>query len=120
MGMSLVGALHMADEIVVAAVAARKGACPTQAGGFSGAAPLTGGGCGSRADQVRAVGPEKEMMGVMTLSEALDRADEMDVDVVMINPKADPPVVRLVDFSKFRYEQARAVKEASKKQRENR
>lgn len=74
----------------------------------------------SRADQVRAVGPEKEMMGVMTLSEALDRADEMDVDVVMINPKADPPVVRLVDFSKFRYEQARAVKEASKKQRENR
>ena len=88
--------------------------------GLSGAAPVTRGCCGCRADQVRAVGPEKEMMGVMTLLEALDRADELDVDVVMINPKADPPVVRLVDFSKFRYEQARAVKEASKKQREAR
>ena len=79
---------------------------------------MGGGVC--RGAQVRGGGPENEMMCVMTLVEALDKADEMDVDVVMINPKADPPVVRLVDFSKFRYEQARAVKEASKKQREAR
>ena len=73
-----------------------------------------------RADQVRVVGLEKEMIGVMSLFEALDMADETDVDVVMINPQADPPVVRLVDYSKFRYEQSRAKKEASKRQREAR
>ena len=73
-----------------------------------------------RADQVRVVGLEKEMVGVMSLVEALDMADETDVDVVMINPQADPPVVRLVDYSKFRYEQSRAKKEASKRQREAR
>ncbi|CAL5219618.1 g1489 [Coccomyxa viridis] len=72
------------------------------------------------ADQVRVVGLEKEMIGVMSLFEALDMADETDVDVVMINPQADPPVVRLVDYSKFRYEQSRAKKEASKRQREAR
>ena len=65
-------------------------------------------------------GLEKEMLGVMSLVEALDMADEADVDVVMINSQAEPPVVRLVDFSKFRYEQTRAKKEATKKQRESR
>lgn len=73
-----------------------------------------------RAGQVRVVGLEKEMVGVMSLVEALDMADEADVDVVMINPQADPPVVRLVDYSKFRYEQSKAVKDASKRQREAR
>ena len=69
---------------------------------------------------MRVVGEQKEMLGVMSLLEALDMADELDVDVVMINPQADPPVVRLVDYSKFRYEQTRAKKEANKKQREAR
>ena len=69
---------------------------------------------------MRVVGQDKEAVGVMSLVEALDMADETDVDVVMINPQAVPPVVRLVDYSKFRYEQARAKKEASKRQRDAR
>lgn len=50
----------------------------------------------------------------------MQRADDLDLDVVMISPDADPPVVRLVDFSKFKFEAAKAAKEASKKQRETR
>ena len=66
------------------------------------------------------VGEEREQLGVMSLNEALQKADELDVDVVLISPDALPPVVRLVDYSKFRFEAAKAAKEASKKQRESR
>ena len=54
------------------------------------------------------------------LIHVLQKADDLDLDVVMISPDADPPVVRLVDFSKFKFEAAKAAKEASKKQRETR
>ncbi len=66
------------------------------------------------------MGEDREQLGVMSLNEALQRADELNVDVVLISPDAAPPVVRLVDYSKFRFEAAKAAKEASKKQRESR
>ena len=69
---------------------------------------------------MRAVGEDREQLGIMSLNEALQKADELDVDVVLISPDAQPPVVRLVDYSKFRFEAAKAAKEASKKQRESR
>ena len=65
-------------------------------------------------------GLEKEMLGVMGLVEALRLADEAGVDVVLISPDAEPPVVRLVDYKKFKFEAAKAAKEASKRQRESR
>ena len=60
------------------------------------------------------------MLGVMSLDEALDRADEEDTDVILISPDADPPVCRLITHNKFKYEQEKAKKEQSKKQREGR
>ena len=60
------------------------------------------------------------MLGVMSLDEALDRADEEETDVILISPDADPPVCRLITYNKFKYEQEKAKKEQSKKQREGR
>lgn len=73
-----------------------------------------------RADEVRVTGEDREPLGIMSLMEALDMADESGVDVVLITPDADPPVVRLIEYSKYKFEQAKASKEASKKQREAR
>ena len=61
-----------------------------------------------RADEIRLIGVEKEMLGVMSLNEALDKADEESTDVVLISPDAQPPVCRLVDVSKYKYEQEKA------------
>ena len=66
------------------------------------------------------LGVEKEMLGVMSLMQALDLAEEADTDVVLINPNGVPPVARLVQVSKYKFELAKAAKEASKKQREAR
>ena len=73
-----------------------------------------------RSDTVRLVGADKEMLGVMTLDEALDLADEQELDVIVISPDADPPVCRLVSYDKFKYEEEKAKKVQSKKQREGR
>ncbi|BDA42415.1 probable translation initiation factor IF-3 at C-terminar half [Coccomyxa sp. Obi] len=72
------------------------------------------------ADEVRVVGVDKEPLGIMSLVEALDMADEDDLDVVLISPDASPPVVRIIEYTKYKYEQAKAAKDASKKQRESR
>lgn len=76
--------------------------------------------CGCRADEVRLIGADKDMLGVMSLSEALDRADEADTDVVLVSPNAEPPVCRLVDVSKYKYELEKEKKEANRKMRETR
>jgi translation initiation factor IF-3 len=62
------------------------------------------------APQVRLVGDEEGSV-VMSTREALRRADEMDLDLVEISPNADPPVVRIVDYSKFLYQQKKKAKE---------
>lgn len=69
-----------------------------------------------RAKEVRVIGTEQEMIGVMSIQEAMRLADEAGVDLVMISPKATPPVCRIVDYGKFKYEQTRREKEAKKKQ----
>lgn len=66
-----------------------------------------------RAPQVRALGADGSQIGVMTLSEALKKAQDNQEDVVEIAPQANPPVVKIIEFGKFRYEQ-------EKKERENR
>lgn len=62
----------------------------------------------------------KESMGVMSTSEALDLAAEQDVDLIMMNEEAQPPLVRLVQLNKLKYEQSKAEKDQRKKQRESR
>ena len=69
-----------------------------------------------RAREVRVIGPEGRQMGVLSLGDALNLARANGVDLVEIAPNATPPVCRLVDFGKFRYEQAKRDKDSRKHQ----
>ena len=70
-----------------------------------------------RDKEVRVIGVNGEQLGVMPIREALDRAMEADLDLVKIAPNAKPPVCKIVDYGKYKYEQARREKDARKKQR---
>ena len=70
-----------------------------------------------RATEVRVIGVEGEQLGVMSIQDARKTADDAGVDLVMIAPNAKPPVCRVVDYGKFKYEQLRKEKEARKKQK---
>ena len=69
-----------------------------------------------RAREVRVIGAEGGQLGVYPLNEAINLARQQGVDLVEISPNAVPPVCRLVDFGKFRYEQAKKEKESRKHQ----
>lgn len=66
---------------------------------------------------VRVIGENGEQLGVMPIAQAMSLAREAELDLVKIAPKADPPVCRIVDYGKFKYEQTRKEKEAKKKQK---
>ena len=72
-----------------------------------------------RAREVRVVGQDGRQLGVLQLGEAINMARSQGVDLVEIAPNATPPVCRLVDYGKFRYEQAKKDKEARKHQHAN-
>ena len=65
------------------------------------------------------IGVDGKQLGVISLAEALTQARTNGVDLVEIAPNATPPVCRLVDFGKFRYEQAKKDKESKKHQHAN-
>ena len=67
--------------------------------------------------EVRLIGEEGEQLGVMSSREAQKLADEAGLDLVKIAPTAKPPVCKIVDYGKYRYERARKEKEARKKQK---
>ncbi len=67
--------------------------------------------------EVRLVGPDGAQLGIVSASEALQRAQEAGLDLVKIAPQAKPPVCKIVDYGKYRYELARKEKEAKKKQK---
>ena len=70
-----------------------------------------------RDPEVRVIGQNNEQLGIMGIAEARHLAEEAGVDLVKIAPNANPPVCRIIDYGKFRYEQSRKEKEARKKQR---
>ena len=70
-----------------------------------------------RDKEVRVIGENNEQLGIMSLDEARRLAEEAGVDLVKIAPNAEPPVCRIIDYGKFRYEQSRKEKEAKKKQK---
>jgi translation initiation factor IF-3 len=70
-----------------------------------------------RIPQVRLIDQDGEMQGVMTAREAMMRAFQVGLDLVEISPNADPPVCKLLDFGKFKYEQQKKKNEAKKKQK---
>ena len=72
-----------------------------------------------RAREVRVVGDEGKQLGVMALGDALTLARNSGVDLVEIAPNAVPPVCRIVDFGKYRYEQAKKEKDSRKHQHAN-
>ena len=72
-----------------------------------------------RAREVRVIGPDTKQLGIMSLGDALNLARAHGVDLVEIAPNATPPVCRVVDFGKFRYEQAKRDKESRKHQHAN-
>ena len=69
-----------------------------------------------RDKEVRVIGEDGEQLGIMSAREALQLAEEAGVDLVKIAPTAKPPVCKIVDYGKFKYEQTRKEKEAKKKQ----
>ncbi len=65
---------------------------------------------------VRVISPEGEQIGILNVKEALARAQEYSLDLVEVSPGAKPPVCRIMDFGKYKYEQAKKEKESKKKQ----
>ncbi len=66
--------------------------------------------------EVRVIGSDGEMIGVMSSFDALRLAEEADLDLVKISPNAVPPVCKIMDYSKFKYEQAKRDKENRRNQ----
>ncbi len=69
-----------------------------------------------RHDQVRLIGSDGTQLGVMSSREALEKADDEGLDLVEISDTSDPPVCRIMNYDKFRYEQSKKQAEARKKQ----
>ena len=70
-----------------------------------------------RDKEVRLIGVDGEQLGIMSARDAMRMAREAELDLVKIAPTAKPPVCKIIDYGKFKYEQARKDKEAKKKQR---
>lgn len=70
-----------------------------------------------RVPEVRLVGEEGDQIGVVAIDEALRLADEAGLDLVEISPNADPPVCRLMDYGKFKYQDSKRKHAAKKKQK---
>lgn len=70
-----------------------------------------------RDKEVRLISAEGEQLGVVPLAAAMNQAAEADLDLVKISPNANPPVCKLMDYGKYRFEQTKRDKEAKKNQR---
>ena len=70
-----------------------------------------------RVREVRVIGENAEQLGVMTTIDAMNRAQEAGLDLVEVAPTSNPPVCRIMDYSRYKYEQEKREKEARKKQK---
>jgi translation initiation factor IF-3 len=69
-----------------------------------------------RADEIRLIGEDGSQLGILPLKDALNRAADVGLDLVEVAPNASPPVCRIMDYGKFKYEQSKKAQEARKKQ----
>jgi translation initiation factor IF-3 len=69
-----------------------------------------------RISPVRVIGEDGTQLGIMPVEEALEAAEEQGLDLVEVAPDSRPPVVRIMDYGKYKYEQARKARQARKKQ----
>lgn len=72
-----------------------------------------------RAKEVLVIGPNGEQVGVKSIQDALTLANYAGLDLVLINPNGNPPVCKVMDYNKYRYEKTKKEKEALKRQRAN-
>ncbi len=72
---------------------------------------------GIRASQVRVIGSDGEQIGVLPIDEALKIAGEEALDLVEVSPGANPPVCKIMDFGKYKYEQTKQKQDAKRKQK---
>lgn len=70
-----------------------------------------------KAREVRVIGPDGKQLGIMSLKDALRHAQEAQLDLVKVASNAKPPVCKIMDFGKYKYEQSKREKEARKKQK---
>lgn len=70
-----------------------------------------------RASELRVIGPEGENLGVLTLGEALKKANELELDLIEISPSAKPPVAKISDFGRFQYEEEKKLRVQKSKSR---
>ncbi|MCK5266711.1 MAG: translation initiation factor IF-3 [Spirochaetes bacterium] len=70
-----------------------------------------------REREVRLIGEEGEQVGVVPIEDALERSQSSGLDLVEISPNASPPVCKIMDFGKFKFEEQKRLKEAKKKQK---
>lgn len=70
-----------------------------------------------RASEVRCIGDDGTQYGIISRSDALRKSEELGLDLVLIAPDANPPVCKIMDYGKFRYQEEKKKKEAKKKQK---
>jgi len=70
-----------------------------------------------RAKEVQLIGDSGEKLGVLSLRDALAQAEEKKLDLVLVAPNGDPPVCKIMNYGKYKFEQAKKEKEAKKKQK---
>jgi translation initiation factor IF-3 len=70
-----------------------------------------------RAREVRVISPDGEQLGIMPANDALQLAEEKGLDLVEVAPDAKPPVCRIMDFGKYKYQQSKRLQQAKKKQK---
>ena len=70
-----------------------------------------------RAKEVQLIGANGEKLGVVSLDEALDKAADAKLDLALVSPNAQPPVCKLMNYGKYKFEQSKKEKEAKKKQK---
>lgn len=69
-----------------------------------------------RARKVRVIDPNGEQLGVLQIKDAIRKATEFNQDLVLVSPNGNPPVCRIMDYGKYKYEQSKREREARKKQ----
>lgn len=69
-----------------------------------------------RFKEVLVIGPEGEQLGILTRDEALNRAESYELDLLCVSPNANPPVCKILDYGRYRYEQQKRAREAKKRQ----
>lgn len=70
-----------------------------------------------KAKEVQLIGDKGEKIGIVSLNEALEKAEEKNLDLVLVAPNVNPPVCKIMNYGKYKFEQAKKEKEAKKKQK---